>query len=214
MALLAAIPEAGAFPVHGKQTVLPVGTELNEDAVGPAPRKSSARRRSAAPNPIWSISAIWRSVRRRSWAAWRGRPASAAAPAMSMAPPIQNSTSPALSTGAREPLIRASSLFNAKADNHVLDPVTVPSLRGDRYLAPYGHDGRICLAARLSSAMSSSTSSPAPNPRRRCSTRWSSISRTSIFCLIRCCGPGGRLTAQASAAARRGEALVRQAVPA
>jgi hypothetical protein len=35
-----------------------------------------------------------------------------------------------------------SSLFNPKTDNGVLDPVTIPSLRGARLLAPYGHDGR------------------------------------------------------------------------
>jgi hypothetical protein len=35
-----------------------------------------------------------------------------------------------------------SSLFNLKTDNGVLDPVTIPSLRGVRLLAPYGHDGR------------------------------------------------------------------------
>jgi hypothetical protein len=35
-----------------------------------------------------------------------------------------------------------SSLFNPKTDNGVLDPVTIPSLRGARFLAPYGHDGR------------------------------------------------------------------------
>jgi hypothetical protein len=29
--VLPTAPEAGAFPVHGKQTLLPVGTELNED---------------------------------------------------------------------------------------------------------------------------------------------------------------------------------------
>jgi cytochrome c553 len=33
-------------------------------------------------------------------------------------------------------------LFNPKSDNGVLDPVTIPSLRGARYQAPYGHDGR------------------------------------------------------------------------
>jgi hypothetical protein len=33
-------------------------------------------------------------------------------------------------------------LFNPRADNGVLDPVTIPSLRGARFLAPYGHDGR------------------------------------------------------------------------
>jgi hypothetical protein len=35
-----------------------------------------------------------------------------------------------------------SHLFNAKADNGVLDPVTIPSLRGARFLQPFGHDGR------------------------------------------------------------------------
>ena len=36
----------------------------------------------------------------------------------------------------------SSGFFNPKADNAVLDPVTIPSLRGARYLGPYGHDGR------------------------------------------------------------------------
>ena len=35
-----------------------------------------------------------------------------------------------------------SGFFNPRADNAVLDPVTIPSLRGARYLGPYGHDGR------------------------------------------------------------------------
>jgi Di-haem cytochrome c peroxidase len=35
-----------------------------------------------------------------------------------------------------------SALFNAKTDNGVLDAVTIPSLRGARFLSPYGHDGR------------------------------------------------------------------------
>ncbi len=34
-------------------------------------------------------------------------------------------------------------IFNPKADNGITDPVTIPSLRGERYQAPYGHDGRI-----------------------------------------------------------------------
>ncbi len=35
-----------------------------------------------------------------------------------------------------------SAFFNPKADDSVLNPVTIPSLRGARYLGPYGHDGR------------------------------------------------------------------------
>jgi cytochrome c peroxidase len=36
-----------------------------------------------------------------------------------------------------------SALFNAKTDDGVLDPLTIPSLRGARFLSPYGHDGRM-----------------------------------------------------------------------
>jgi Di-haem cytochrome c peroxidase len=36
----------------------------------------------------------------------------------------------------------SNALFNPKTDNGVLDPLTIPSLRGARFLAPYGHDGR------------------------------------------------------------------------
>jgi cytochrome c peroxidase len=36
-----------------------------------------------------------------------------------------------------------SALFNPKTDDSVLDPLTIPSLRGAHLLAPYGHDGRM-----------------------------------------------------------------------
>src|SRR5882757_1368794 len=35
-----------------------------------------------------------------------------------------------------------SHVFNPKTDDSVLDPLTIPSLRGAHLLAPYGHDGR------------------------------------------------------------------------
>jgi hypothetical protein len=35
-----------------------------------------------------------------------------------------------------------SRIFNPKTDDSVLDPLTIPSLRGAHLLAPYGHDGR------------------------------------------------------------------------
>jgi hypothetical protein len=35
-----------------------------------------------------------------------------------------------------------NALFNPKTDNGVLDPAAIPSLRGARFLGPYGHDGR------------------------------------------------------------------------
>jgi hypothetical protein len=36
-----------------------------------------------------------------------------------------------------------SRVFNPKTDDSVLDPLTIPSLRGAHLLAPYGHDGRM-----------------------------------------------------------------------
>jgi hypothetical protein len=65
---------AGAFPVDGDQTALPQKTELNEDALESRARYSGPKRAAVA-NPIWSISAIWLSVRRGFSAAWRDRPA-------------------------------------------------------------------------------------------------------------------------------------------
>jgi cytochrome c553 len=35
-----------------------------------------------------------------------------------------------------------NALFNPKTDDGVMDPLTIPSLRGAHLLAPYGHDGR------------------------------------------------------------------------
>ena len=88
-------------------------------------------------------------------------------------------------------------LFNAKADDGVLDPVTrpEPARRAaiSRLMAMTGGSRRCAI----SSATSSSTSSPAPSRRRPSSTRWSPISRTSISCPIRASAPGGRLTAPA-----------------
>ena len=104
--------------------------------------RCSARKRWAAPNPISSVSATWRSARPRSSAAWRGAPASAAAPVMSTAPAMPDIYIPGLSTRPGN-FDTTGALFNPPADNGVLDAVTPPSLRGARLLAPYGHDGRI-----------------------------------------------------------------------
>ena len=38
---------------------------------------------------------------------------------------------------------RDDRFFDGTADNGVLDPLDIPSLRGVRFTAPYGHDGRI-----------------------------------------------------------------------
>ena len=78
----------------------------------------------------------------------RGKPGSAAIAAISKAHNNAKLFVPGLSS--RPGTFDATgALFNPKADNGVFDAVTPPSLRGAKYLAPYGHDGRFRLAARL-----------------------------------------------------------------
>jgi len=56
-------------------------------------------------------------------------------------------------------------LFNPKADNGIKDPVTIPSLRGARYLAPYGHDGRMpSLRDFVRNVIVNEFSGPEPSP--------------------------------------------------
>src|ERR1700686_1683890 len=56
-------------------------------------------------------------------------------------------------------------LFNPKADNFVLDPVRIPSLRGARYLAPYGHDGRMAsLPDFIRNVIVNEFAGPEPSP--------------------------------------------------
>ena len=56
-------------------------------------------------------------------------------------------------------------LFNPKADNVVLDPVRIPSLRGARYLAPYGHDGRMAsLRDFVRNVIVNEFAGPEPSP--------------------------------------------------
>ena len=56
-------------------------------------------------------------------------------------------------------------LFNPKADNFVLDPVRIPSLRGARYLAPYGHDGRMAsLRDFVHNVIVNEFAGPEPSP--------------------------------------------------
>ena len=99
--------------------------------------------------------------------------------------------------------------FNPVADNFVLDPVDIPSLRGIRFTAPYGRDGRTASLREFTrnvivGEFAGAEPSPLildalvaymnelefiPNPQLR---------------------PDGALAAPANAAARRGEALFRR----
>jgi hypothetical protein len=103
-------------------------------------------------------------------------------------------------------------LFNGKADNHALDPVTIPSLRGARYLAPYGHEGRMAsLRDFIRNVIVNEFAGSEPSPAVL--DAMVVYIQDIDFLPNPSLGPGGRLTAQASAAERRGEALFAKPFP-
>jgi cytochrome c peroxidase len=60
----------------------------------------------------------------------------------------------------------SSGFFNPKADDLVFNPVRIPTLRGIRYLAPYGREGRIAsLRAFVRKAIVEEFGGPEPSAR-------------------------------------------------
>jgi hypothetical protein len=103
-------------------------------------------------------------------------------------------------------------LFNAQADNGVLDPVTVPSLRGAHLLAPYGHDGRtLSLRDFVRNVIVNEFAGPEPSARIL----------DAIVLYIEDIdfvpnprlAPGGALSGPVSEAEKRGAALFRRPFP-
>src|SRR6185312_16288516 len=102
--------------------------------------------------------------------------------------------------------------FNPRADDGVLDPLTIPSLRGARFLAPYGHDGRIAsLREFIRNVIVNEFAGPEPSPAI-VDALVAYINDISFLPNPKL-APGGHLTQQASDAARRGEALFNKPFP-
>ena len=199
-----------AFPVHGKQTVLPVGTELNEDQLTQPRQIFHSEAIEGAKSYLSNLGDLAFSSPQILGGVARQAGISCSTCHINGAnnPKLYI---PGLSRGAGT-LDTTGAIFNAKADNHVLDPVTVPSLRGARYLAPYGHDGRnASLRDFVRNVIVNEFGGPEPSP----------AILDAIVIYIQdidflpnpSLGPGGRLTAQSSAAERRGEALFAKPFP-
>jgi Di-haem cytochrome c peroxidase len=199
-----------AFPVDGDQTTLPSKTELDEDALD-KPRE--VFRSETGPggksymidlgNLAFSSPAILGGVARQAGVSCgtchvngTGNP-KLFIPKMSTRPGNFDTTGP---------------LFNPKADNFVLDPVRIPSLRGARYLAPYGHDGRMAsLRDFVRNVIVNEFAGPEPSP-------------TVVDAIVAYIhdidflpnpnlGSAGHLTGKINDAERRGEALFLKPFP-
>jgi cytochrome c peroxidase len=192
-----------AFPVDGDQTTLPPKTELNEDALD-KPREVFRSELAGGKsylvnlgNLAFSSPAIFGGVARQAGVSCETCHVNGAGNAKFFMPKMSTRPGNFDTTGPR---------FNPKADNLVLDPVRIPSLRGARYLAPYGNDGRMAsLRDFVRNVIVNEFAGPEPAP----------VIVDALVAYIQdidflpnpCLGPGGRLIGKISESERRGEAL-------
>jgi hypothetical protein len=207
--LVGAYGRVMAFPVDGDQTILPPKTELNEDALS-KPREVFRSEIAGGKsymvnlgNLAFSSPGILGGVARQAAVSCGTCHVNGAGnakffmPKMSTLPGNFDTTGP---------------LFNPNANNFVLDPVTIPSLRGARYLGPYGHDGRMAsLHDFVHNVIVNEFAGPEPSP----------VIVDAIVAYIQdidflpnpSLGPGGRLIGNINEAERRGEVLFKKPFP-
>jgi cytochrome c peroxidase len=198
-----------AFPVDGDQTTLPPKTELNEDALD-KPREVFRSEIAGGKsyminlgNLAFSSPGILGGVARQASVSCGTCHVNGAGnpkffmPKMSTRPGNFDTTGP---------------LFNPNANNFVLDPVTIPSLRGARYLAPYGHDGRMAsLHDFVHNVIVNEFAGPEPSPD--IVDAIVAYIQDIDFLPNPNLGPGGRLVGNINEAERRGEVLFRKPFP-
>ena len=210
LATVLVLQAAVAFPIDGTQASLPVGTELNEDALD-------------LPREVFHSEVVGG---RKSYLVNLGDVAfntpgilgdAARQAGISCGTCHVNGVSnpklfiPGMS-GHPGTFDTSGSLFNPKADNFVLDAVRIPSLRGARYLAPYGNDGRTAsLREFIRNVIVVEFAGAEPSP---------AILDALIvyiqdidFLPNPSLGSGGKLNSDASDVERRGEALFNKPFP-
>jgi cytochrome c peroxidase len=105
-----------------------------------------------------------------------------------------------------------NSLFNPKTDNGVLDAVSIPSLRGTRFLGPYGHDGRTAsLRDFVRNVVVNEFAGAEPSPQIL--DALVAYIEDIDFLPNPNLDKAGRLTAAATPAQKRGEALFSKPFP-
>ena len=209
-ALMSAAGAASATPVVSTDAVLPAGTELNEQLLDQPTElfafEKAGGKRSYLFNlgdMLFSSSAIFGGKARDAGMSCNSCHQQGAANPALYVPGLSKRPGTLDTTGA---------LFNPKADNGVFDPVTVPSLRGAKFLAPYGHDGRFAsLRDFVRNVIVNEFAGPEPSGQTL-DALVTYIHEIS-FLPNEKTTPDGRLTAKASEAARRGETIFNRPFP-
>jgi Di-haem cytochrome c peroxidase len=202
--LLGIVPVAAPSPVSDDQTGLPIGSDLDEDAIK-NPREvfhseAIGGHRSYLSNlgnlAFNSPGILGAAARRAHISCGTCHVNGASNPRLII---------PGLSTRPGN-FDTTNAVFNPKTDDGVLDPLTIPSLRGARFLAPYGHDGRTAsLRDFVRNVIVNEFAGPAPSPQILDAIV---VYLEDIdFLPNPSLDKDGRLTQGANPAQRRGEAL-------
>ncbi|MBO4227330.1 cytochrome c peroxidase [Bradyrhizobium neotropicale] len=207
--VVASLGRALAFPVDGNQTVLPTKTELNEDALD-KPREVFQSERVGAKSYMVNLGdlafnspSILGEVARQAGVSCGTCHVNGVGNARFFMPKMSTRPGNFDVTGP---------LFNPKANNLVLDPVRIPSLRGARYLAPYGSDGRSAsLRDFIRNVIVNEFAGPEPSPA--IIDAIVAYVQDIDFLPNPSLGPGGRLVGNVSESERRGEALFSKPFP-
>ena len=208
--LLSPFGDADAFPLSGDQTVLPPGTELNENAMyRPTEVFHSEARGGFKSYQVDLGDLAFNSPTVLGGPARQGGISCGTChvngagnarlyiPGMSTRPGNFDTTGP---------------LFNPKAHNGVLDPVRIPSLRGARFLAPYGNDGRIAsLRDFVRNVIVNEFAGDEPSPAVL--DALVAYIEDIDFLQNTSLDSRGRLTTQSNEAERRGEAIFSRPFP-
>lgn len=204
LALAGFLSAAGATPVISTDAVLPAGTELNEDLLDQPTELFEFEKAGGKRSYLFNLGDMLFS----SPAIFGGKARDAGVSCNTCHQQGSNNAKLYVPGLSRRPgtFDTTGALFNPKADNGVLDPVTIPSLRGAKYLAPYTHDGHFgTLRDFIRNAIVNEFAGAEPTGQVLDALEL--YVREISFLPNRKLGPGGRLTAQASEAAHRGEAV-------
>jgi cytochrome c peroxidase len=210
IALLTAIVPAGGTPVISKDATLPVGSEFNEQLLDQPTEMFWFDRAGGKRSYLFNLGDMLFS----SPAIFGGKARDAGLSCNTCHQ--QGANNPALYVPglSQRPgtFDTTGALFNPKADNGVFDPVTVPSLRGAKYLAPYGHDGRFAsLRDFVRNVIVNEFAGPEPSGQTL-DALVAYIQEISFLPNDKLTSDG-HLTDKASDAARRGEAVFNRPFP-
>ncbi len=211
LALAISTAPVQATPVISRDATLPVGSELNKELLNQPTELFAAEqaggKRSYLFNlgdMLFSSAAIFGGKARDAGMSCNSCHQQGASNPKLFVPGLSKKPGTFDTTGA---------LFNAKADNGVFDPVTVPSLRGGKYLAPYGHDGRFASLRDFVRNVIVNEFAGAEPSGQTLDALVAYIHDISFLPNAQVTSDG-HLTDKASDAARRGEALFNRPFPA